>query len=148
MNRMDSIMQAGAVFCLGVFFAIAAGAGLFLYVGGLDCCKSVKANAPDCCKDEGKLPKNALAPGHWYKPARPIAWSWNSRQWIAGQARVGATVLSVDAPLYCVERRGSVAVLRGAVHGVILVPDGPSTRHFVEVAGAGEIGELGEQPDP
>jgi hypothetical protein len=143
MDRFSRVILLGAMLSVGLCV------GLLLAVGGLvyydlhhrdrDCCE------PGRVKPEPTKPisKDALRVNCWYRPTQRIGWSWERRTWSpAGEHGP----LTPGCPLYCVERRGNVAVLRGAVTGTILVPDGASARYFVM---CGELGEeIGERPDP
>jgi hypothetical protein len=91
------------------------------------------------------IKKDSLELHRWYRVSARIGWDWQSLAW----SPVGKRgIMPAGVPLYVTERRGNVAVLRGACHGVILVPDGESVQWFRPI-GHGEIGEnVGDLPPP
>jgi hypothetical protein len=101
---------------------------------------SPKAEPMDCCKHlkPEPAPKDGLQLHTWYRAKSDVSWDWSARVWKAGLN--GRGVVLKGTPLYVVERKTHVAVLRGAVRGEILVPDGASTWLFSRLA-PGEIGE-------
>lgn len=83
-------------------------------------------------------PMNGLQLHRWYRPTADLTWDWQTVSWRPGR---GTMTLTRGTPLYVVDRRGSVAVVRGASRDIdVLVPDGD-----VQWFGAG-TGDLGELP--
>jgi hypothetical protein len=106
--------------------------------------KSCPADDPDCMKTiRQHESRNGLRLHEWYAPTSAIGWSYERLEW-SNQGQYGR--IMAHTPVYVVERRGSVAVCRGAVAGVMLIPDGESACWFVPVRERGDIGEIGDMP--
>jgi hypothetical protein len=143
--RPGDFARYAAVAVLGICI------GAFLYsvlapTPRAHCCKDCECVTPGCCDERRKgehkpVPKlhAGLQLHRWYQPVAPVAWSWERLAW----DREGKHGRLDFAPLYVVDRQGNVAVCRGAVHGIILVPD-DSAKWFREL----RLGDLGDLPPP
>jgi len=106
-----------------------------------DCCidkDKKKPVEPDCCKPAPPH-KDGLKLHHWYRPQTDLAWNTGQIKW---SRKFGQ--LNPKSTLYVVERRGDVAVCRGAVFGTVLVPD--CCAKLFSPHKAGDIGD--EPPEP
>ena len=125
----------GWMIAVGITLGIAC---LVLFVG-LDGWRDFKREGP-------RVPDVQPAAHHlklhqWYRPAKDLAWSWREMQWLPGP---GHGSIPRGTPLFVVERRGHIAVMRGAVSDhTVLVPDGAGGTWFVP---AGD--PMGELVDP
>lgn len=108
-----------------------------------------RENEPDCCKPDRKpepIPRDGLQLHRWYRAKTDLSWCWKTRVWDHPVAlrNQGRGLIEKGTPLYVVARHGTVAILRGAVRGEILVPDGWSAGNFKLL----EQGEIGEEAPP
>ena len=139
------------LFWAGVVMALIAVGGLGLVVWA--CFHFWHADPSKCrcetpCKcaivKPNDTPANGLHLHRWYRPKANLA--WNHGQLLRWQPNKDILQVRRGTPLYCVARHGDVAVLHGAVHGEILVPDGPSSQWFVPaehaMPGVGELGPV------
>ncbi|HZZ80987.1 MAG TPA: hypothetical protein VFE62_20970 [Gemmataceae bacterium] len=92
--------------------------------------------------EPSKGPGDGLHLHRWYRARANLGFSWDAQQWRSEPVNWH---IARGVPLFVWERRGKVAVLRGAVRGEVLVPDGESAKWFVE---AGELPPVGEAPWP
>ncbi len=110
--------------------------------GGKDCCDK-EGCCPPLVKPEPKTPDKGkgLALHQWYRANRDLRWCWQHAKWHPGN---GHGFIKEGTPLFVMDRRGHVAVCRGAVHGEVLVPDDSAT--FFSKTGQG-YDLIGDLPD-
>jgi hypothetical protein len=121
-----------AVFCAAVF--VVGGVATWI---SLNWPTEAKARPDDRRPD---LIRDGLEVHRWYRTTARLGFSHSTRAWTP-QGKIG--IMPAGTLVYTVERRGTVTVARGAVHGIILIPDGESVQWFRPV-GTGDVGELGE----
>jgi hypothetical protein len=142
-------------FLIGVLLLIIAmivGAGGTLYV------KTLNWHLPwenatavdDCCKGgQGDFtPVDGLQLHRWYKARTRLVWNFETVSWRPGERGDGVSEIQGGVPVYVFERRGNVAVVRGATRQLeVLVPDGPHTHWFIRVGGKSSGGPAVDTPD-